>query len=138
MIDSIGAENFAKRLESSGREVPPLVNKAASMGSFYSLRDGELMRLSSNGSKSAVPRPEETISISDFKRKGSPIIRNPSASIWDMGDDILLVEYHTKMNAVDPLIIEMLKEAVRMAEEEPWKAIVIAVSYTHLTLPTKA
>tara|TARA_B100000131_G_scaffold93752_1_gene90598 strand:- start:24169 stop:26529 length:2361 start_codon:yes stop_codon:yes gene_type:complete len=125
MIDSIGVENFAKRLESSGRKIPPLVNKAASMGSFYSLEDGELMRMTPDGSKSAVPRPEETISISDLKRRGSPIIRNPSASIWDMGDDILLVEYHTKMNAVDPLIIEMLKEAVRMAEEKPWKGIVI-------------
>ncbi|MBI87640.1 MAG: 3-hydroxyacyl-CoA dehydrogenase [Euryarchaeota archaeon] len=125
MIDSMGVGNFAKRLESSGRAVPPLIKKAASIGSFYSMEDGEIMRLTSEGSKLVVQRPEETIAVSDLKRKGSPLRRNPSASIWDMGDDILLVEYHSKMNAVDPMIIEMLKEAVRMAEEKPWKGIVI-------------
>ena len=125
MIDSIGVNDFAERLESSGREIPPLIKKAVSIGSFYSMVDGEIMRLTPDGSKVIVQRPKETITVSDIKRKGSPLRRNPSASIWDMGDNILLVEYHSKMNAVDPMTIEMLKEAVSMAEKEKWKGIVI-------------
>ncbi len=59
-----------------------------------------------------VNRPESTLAVADLKRRGKPLKRNGSASIWDMGDDILLVEYHSKMNAVDPFIIEMLVDAV--------------------------
>ena len=42
-----------------------------------------------------------------------------------MGDDVLLVEYHTKMNAMDPMNMEMLLNAVDMAESEGMKGIVI-------------
>ena len=42
-----------------------------------------------------------------------------------MDDQILLVEYHSKMNAVDPLIIEMLENAVKLSESGDWKGIVI-------------
>ena len=37
----------------------------------------------------------------------------------------LLVEYHTKMNAMDPMNIEMLVNAVDIAESEDYKGIVI-------------
>ena len=42
-----------------------------------------------------------------------------------MGDGVLLVEYHTKMNAMDPMNIEMLVNAVDIAESDGFKGIVI-------------
>ena len=125
MMDSIGAASMVERLEASGRSVPPFLTTAADNGGFYSIEDGEIQRLTPDGSMVAVDRPESTLTVSDLKRRGKPLKRNGSASIWDMGDEILLVEYHSKMNAMDPMNIEMLVNAVDLAESEGWKGIVI-------------
>ncbi len=125
MIDAIGVSNVVSRLEARGSEVPPFLRTGVSNGCFYSVDEGEIMRLSPDGSMVPVERPSSTITVADLKRRGKPLERNGSASIWNMGDGILLVEYHSKMNAVDPMIIEMLSKAVDMAESEGWKGIVI-------------
>ena len=125
MMDSIGVPSMVKRLQETGREVPKFLSQAQQKGSFYSIEDGEIMRLSSSGEMVVVERPEETLNVADLKRRGKPLKRNGSASIWDMGDEVLLVEYHTKMNAMDPMNIEMLVNAVDIAESEGFKGIVI-------------
>ena len=125
MMDSIGVSDMVRRLKEAGREVPDLLAKAAEKGSFYSAEDGEIFQLDFDGGMVQVNRPESTLAVADLKRRGKPLKRNGSASIWDMGDDILLVEYHSKMNAVDPFIIEMLVDAVDMVEFGDWKGIVI-------------
>ena len=125
MMDSIGAASMVERLEASGRKVPGFLSTAAENGGFYSTEDGEIQRLAPDGSMVTVERPESTLTVADLKRRGKPLKRNGSASLWDMGDDILLVEYHSKMNAVDPFIVEMLVDAVDLAESEGWRGIVV-------------
>ena len=120
MIDSIGASNFVERLKTSGRSVPGFLKTAAGNGGFYSVADGEIQRLTPDGSMVAVERPESTLTVADLKRRGKALKRNGSASIWDMGDGIMLVEYHSKMNAMDPMNMEMLVNAVDLAESEGW------------------
>jgi 3-hydroxyacyl-CoA dehydrogenase len=125
MMDSIGSASMVERLEESGRSVPGFLRTAADNGGFYSIEDGEIQRLTPDGSMVVVDRPESTLTVTDLKRRGKPLKRNGSASIWDMGNKILLVEYHSKMNAMDPMNIEMLVNAVDIAESEGWKGIVI-------------
>ena len=125
MMDEIGVKSMVKRLLHSDKKVPAFLALAAEKGSFYKIENGEIKRLSSNGEMIAVIRPEETLTVADLKRQGNPLKRNGSASIWDMGNQVLLVEYHTKMNAMDPMNMEMLLEAVDLAESEQWKGIVI-------------
>lgn len=126
MIDSIGAAEVVKRLQALGRSVPEFLQISADKGSFYSIEDGEIHRLSPSGEVVQVSRPPETLTVADLKRRGKPIQRNASASIWDAGDEVLLVEYHSKMNAMDPLSMEILLTAVDMAEYGDWKGILIA------------
>ena len=125
MMDSIGASSMVDRLKATGRKVPSFLSLAAEKGSFYGIEGGEITRLSPSGEMIVVERPDETLNVADLKRRGKPLKRNGSASIWDMGDDVLLVEYHTKMNAMDPMNMEMLLNAVDMAETEGLKGIVI-------------
>tara|TARA_B100000674_G_scaffold21809_2_gene15314 strand:- start:1612 stop:3951 length:2340 start_codon:yes stop_codon:yes gene_type:complete len=125
MMDSIGIESMVQRLESSGREVPSFLSLASEKGSFYGMENGEITRLSPSGEMIAVNRPEETLNVSDLRRRGKPLKKNGSASIWDAGEGVLLVEYHTKMNAMDPMNMEMLLNAVDMAESEGYKGIII-------------
>ncbi|MDP6098811.1 MAG: 3-hydroxyacyl-CoA dehydrogenase NAD-binding domain-containing protein [Candidatus Thalassarchaeaceae archaeon] len=125
MIDQLGVDWFIAALEESGREVPPLLRLAVG-STFHEVTDGELNYLAPNGERVVIARPPETLSVSDLKRRSTPLEKNPSASLWDAGDGVLLVEYHSKMNAMDPMSMEMLLSAVDIAEIEGWKGILIA------------
>ncbi|MEC9076248.1 MAG: 3-hydroxyacyl-CoA dehydrogenase/enoyl-CoA hydratase family protein, partial [Candidatus Thermoplasmatota archaeon] len=131
MMDSIGASSMVERLQASGREVPSFLSLAAEKGSFYGLENGEITRLSPSGEMVLIDRPEETLNVADLRRRSSPLKRNGSASIWDAGDGVLLVEYHTKMNAMDPMNMEMLLNAVDLAESGDYKGIVIGNDATN-------
>ena len=131
MMDSIGASSMVERLQASGREVPSFLSLAAEKGSFYGLENGEVTRLSPSGEMVLIDRPEETLNVADLRRRSSPLKRNGSASIWDAGDGVLLVEYHTKMNAMDPMNMEMLLNAVDLAESGDYKGIVIGNDATN-------
>ena len=134
MMDSIGASSMVERLQASGREVPSFLSLAAEKGSFYGLENGEITRLSPSGEMVLIDRPEETLNVADLRRRSSPLKRNGSASIWDAGDGVLLVEYHTKMNAMDPMNMEMLLNAVDLAESGDYKGIVIGNDATNFVL----
>ena len=126
IIDEIGASELVKRLEAVGKPIPSLLQKAAHAGSFYKIEDGNIHRLNTDGEYVVINRLTDTLTVTDLKRRGKPIRRNGSASLWDAGDGVLLVEYHSKMNAMDPFSMEILQNAVYLSEEDDWKAIVIA------------
>ncbi len=132
MIDAIGAEWLVNELEALGRKVPEILHLAVSEGGFHGVAENELTRLSNDGTHILVERPAETFSVADLKRRqGRAIKRNGSASLWDAGDGILLVEYHSKMNAMDPNSMEMLLAAVDLAESEGWRGILIGNDAQH-------
>src|SRR5207249_4417917 len=54
------------------------------------------------------------------------IARNESASLLDLGDDVLCFEIHSKASAIDPGVIEMAKQALSKFENDRWLGMVIA------------
>jgi 3-hydroxyacyl-CoA dehydrogenase len=44
--------------------------------------------------------------------------RNPGATLYDLGDGVLCLEFHTKMNAIDGDIVAMMNEGTALAEKE--------------------
>ena len=126
MMDEIGAQSLVQRLEASGRAVPELISLAAENGGFYTIEEGEIQRLTPSGTHAQIARGPATLTVADLKRRGKPLQRNASASIWDAGDGVLLIEYHSKMNAMDPLSMEIILAAVDMAEFGDWRGILIA------------
>jgi 3-hydroxyacyl-CoA dehydrogenase len=127
MMDSIGLEWLVEQMSSAGIEIPGFLALAAERGSFYGLDGGEITRLNFSGELIQILKGAEVTTVSDIKRRrGKPIRRNASASIWDANDGVLLVEFHSKMNALDPLIMEILLAAVDISEGDEWKGILIA------------
>jgi 3-hydroxyacyl-CoA dehydrogenase len=126
MMDELGSAELVSRLEASNKPIPPFLARAVESGPFYRLEDGEINRLTPSGEYIEIDRPAETLTVADLKRRGKPLQRNASASIWDAGDRVLLIEYHSKMNAMDPLSMEIILAAVDMAEFDDWRGILIA------------
>ena len=123
LLDRIGADWFATRLETEGIAVPPLLQQARTSG-FYRVEDGRLQYLTTAGRFAEVMRPAGVLLLEDIKRRARPVARNGSASLWDVGDGVACLEFHTKMNAIDADTLELLDKAIGIAAKD-FKALVI-------------
>ncbi len=124
MIDQLDAAWFAERLAAEKMPVPALLKLAAEKGGFYKIDGGRPHYLATDGSYRPVERPKGTILLSDIKLASKPIARNGSASLWDIGDGVACLEFHSKMNALDPDSLGMVKQAVEIVGKK-MKALVI-------------
>ncbi len=111
LLDRLGGDWFAERLEADGLEVPALLATAAGRP-FYRVEAGGLEHLGVDGASHPVARHDGVLLLADLRRLAKPLERNGSASLWDLGDGVLCVEFHTKMNAIDPEIFAMLRTAI--------------------------
>lgn len=123
LIDRIGAEWLARRLEDEGLPVPALLAKARGR-SFYRVEHGRLQYLDVGGDYATVQRADGVLLLSDIKRASQPLLRNASAALWDIGDGITCFEITTKMNTLNEEVVSLLKQAVNRTAEG-FKAMVI-------------
>jgi len=114
-----GAAWLAEYLEKQGRPIPELLKKAGNKP-FYSKKDGRNFYLSAVSSKQdyqEIKFDPEAWSLADIKGKSKPVAKNPSAALWDVGDGILCLEFTSKMNSIDPLILEMVAKSVELVKQ---------------------
>lgn len=138
MIDSIGVDQFAQKLEQDGMIVPKIVEAVVAEGreldsknrltdkGFYRFKDDKAqifsrMRVFSAEGKrqpdtfgyADVPQKDGVLSLSDIKRTSKPVIKGSSASVWDIGDGVLCYELHSKLGAVDGSTLNVLNDAIK-------------------------
>jgi 3-hydroxyacyl-CoA dehydrogenase len=69
--------------------------------------------------EATVPPAAPDLLLLGTARQQSKVVRtNAGASLVDLGDGVLAVEFHSKMNAIGPDAIEMLQAGVREAERD--------------------
>lgn len=123
LIDRLGPGWLASALKEDGRAVPPLVEKLG-QGTFYRVEDGRLQVFGLDGGYRDVARAEGVLLLGDIKRRSKPLAKNGSASLWDIGDGVVCLEFTSKMNAIDPEIMAMIRKAIRIVSGG-YKAMVI-------------
>ncbi|MEM7022651.1 MAG: 3-hydroxyacyl-CoA dehydrogenase NAD-binding domain-containing protein [Pseudomonadota bacterium] len=123
LLDRIGPAWFRSRLEAEGIAVPPLLHKVCD-GTFYRVVDGALQHLTLDGNYADVVRPDGVLLLEDIKRSGQAVAGNGSASLWDIGDGVLCLEFHSKMNAIDLDTLAIAEKAVTLVPKGH-KALVI-------------
>ena len=126
LIDQMGSGLFAEKLKAEGRAVPKLLEIAAGRP-FYRTENGRLQYLTIAGDYADLKRAEGVLLLSDIKRASKPLVKNASAALWDIGDGVMCIEFISKMNSMDPQIMEMLQTALKMIGngQGQWKALVI-------------
>ena len=124
LIDQLGASPFAALLTKHGIAVPALI---AMNKPFYRVEAGVLQELLPSGEYSAVPRPAGVVALADVKRASKPVMTNGSASVWDIGDGVLCLEFTSKMNTLDPDIMSMIRQIIATVGDGKgtYKALVI-------------
>ncbi|HEV7240757.1 MAG TPA: 3-hydroxyacyl-CoA dehydrogenase/enoyl-CoA hydratase family protein [Thermoanaerobaculia bacterium] len=118
--DALGLKATADAMEAHGVTIAPWVREMLADGkeSFY--RDGFVY---DPGSRmyNHVPRDPKQVSL----REGQVVKENKGASLIDIGDGVLCLEFHTKMNTLDEDIRAMTVAAVDEVESGDWKGLVI-------------
>jgi 3-hydroxyacyl-CoA dehydrogenase len=134
LIDRLGAAYFAERLAAEGKDVPPLLATAAKAGAFYRVHEGRKQFLSVSGDYAEVPRAEGCLLLEDIKLASRPLKKNGSASLWDIGDGVICLEVHTKLNTIDTDVFSVLEAAIKTVEkDDAYKALVIYNEGTHFS-----
>lgn len=124
LIDKLGAQWFERKLKTENRDIPKLI-KIASGRSFYKIISGRLNVLSFSGDHLPIHRPQGVLLLQDIKRTNQPLAHNTSASVWDIGDGVACLEFHSKMNSLNPFILSMMNWARQELPKRAYKGLVI-------------
>jgi 3-hydroxyacyl-CoA dehydrogenase len=79
-----------------------------------------------------IPSDPQYISLSDLKQAGRTIRETDVASLVDLGDGIVCLEFHTKMNTLSPPVSAFIDEA-RVVAERDFQALVIGNQAQHFS-----
>jgi 3-hydroxyacyl-CoA dehydrogenase len=117
--DVYGVRKGVERMKELGLKPAAWVEQMLASGSesFYGV-DGTKDTAWDIPSKKAAPVKENprTLRVEHLRRANKRMEGNDSATLWDMGDGALLLEFHTKMNSIDDSIVAMMNTALDRAE----------------------
>jgi 3-hydroxyacyl-CoA dehydrogenase len=125
--DAIGVQKGVDLAEKQGEKIAPWVKDmlAAGVTSFYKSENGKRFYYDQN-SKSYQPIPgTESFIILDNYRDKKPVYQNPDATLHDIGDGVLCLEFQSKANSMGEGVLRGINDAIKIAEEGEWKGLVI-------------
>ncbi|GAA4493767.1 3-hydroxyacyl-CoA dehydrogenase/enoyl-CoA hydratase family protein [Hymenobacter ginsengisoli] len=117
--DALGVQAGIDLAKAAGRTVAPWVEEmlAAGNSTFYKVENG-VRKFYDKESKQYQPVAgvENFIILDNLRASGKVLWKNAGASVIDLGDGILNVEFHSKMNSLGTDVIQGLLKGVEMAE----------------------
>lgn len=127
IFDFIGLEKTVALGEESGETFPQWVHDMidAGVSSFYKSENGKRLYYDVDAQAyKEVPGTEDLIILDNY-RDQEPVYENSECVIHDIGDGVMCLEFTSKSNAIGEGTGQGVLEAIRIAEEEGWKGIVI-------------
>ncbi len=128
--DMIGVAESIPAMKAAGFTPAAWVEDMLAKGNptFYQYQNGLKVGVynPAKGTYEPLPRPAGMIVLDELRTAGKVIKKNMGASLFDMGDGVAAVEFHTKMNALDADIFTMIDEALNRVERE-FEGLVIGV-----------
>jgi 3-hydroxyacyl-CoA dehydrogenase len=125
--DILGLDQGLKMIDGQNKKAAAWVSEMKETGikSFYKTEKG-VKYFYDVSSKAYIPIPggEEIVSL-EVLRSENKVWGNSDTTIVDIGDGILNLEFHTKMNTIGGGVIEGIQKALTLAETE-YKGLVIS------------
>lgn len=111
----------------AGKTLPNWINEMESAGctSFYKTENGKRYYYDlATKSYQIIPGTEALVSL-NVLRASNKVWGNADTTIVDLGDGILNIEFHTKMNTIGGGVIEGINKAIDLAEKD-YRGLVIS------------
>ncbi len=114
--DMLGVKETVKRMKKEGYPAAKWVDEMLKNGceTFYQYKGGNKVGAYDVSRKKYVKfkASEGFVYLKDLRGTKKEISKNAGASLFDIGDGVALVEFHTKMNALDEDIFAITSEAL--------------------------
>ena len=126
--DLLGVRETVENMQAMDLEVAPWVEDMlqADNESFYKTENGTELQFSPV-SKEYEPVREDPmyVSLDRLRDGGKELASNDSASLLDLGDGVLCLEFHSKGNSIDAGTVEMGNRALEALERDDMVGLVI-------------
>jgi 3-hydroxyacyl-CoA dehydrogenase len=124
--DVLGLERTTKAMKAAGYPVGLWVEEMLAAGnkSFYKIENGKTLCYDPQ-SKTYKPLPgsQEFVILSNFQEK--MVWKNANATVYDIGDEVLGLQWNTKMNTIGGDVLAGITKAIELAEKN-YKGLVIS------------
>ena len=130
--DSIGINKGIDLIKRENLTIPKWLEKKTNLDSFYSIEDGnkQFYEITKNR-KSDVPVLNKFILLNNLRSK-NVLWKNDGVSVFDIGDGVLNIEFHTKMNSIGEDVINGVQKGIEIAEKN-YRGIVIGNQGAHFS-----
>ncbi len=125
--DIVGLDAGLKWIEDGGHKVADWVKDLKSNGktSFYQTEKGSKKYYNQDKKEYQIVPGTEDLVLLDALRKENTVWKNSDVTLVDIGDGILNLEFHTKMNTIGAGVIEGVNKAIDIVESDH-KGLVIS------------
>lgn len=126
--DMMGVKKTAEEMKKAGHTLPDWMNQFLEAGhsSFYITKDNRRLCYDPlSVSYKSIPGSDAFIVLRNYA--GKTIWTNGACKVYDTGDEVLALEWNTKMGSIGGEVLEGIQRAVGLAEEK-YKGLVIANS----------
>ncbi len=125
--DLLGFDQGLKLIEAQGKKAAAWVleMKAKGNATFYKEEKGQRLFYNQNSGQYEIIPGTENLVILDALRSENTVWKNADATLVHLGEGILNLEFHTKMNTIGGGVIEGINKAIDLAEKE-YKGLVIS------------
>lgn len=125
--DVIGLDQGLKLISDNNKNAASWIldMKSSGITSFYKIEKGQKMFYDvSSKTYKTIPGTEELV-ILDALRSENKVWGNSDTTLVNLGDGILNLEFHTKMNTIGGGVIEGINKAIDLAEKD-YQGLVIS------------
>ena len=124
--DVLGVANTVKKMKEAGYTVAAWVDEMIASGaaSFYKVENGRKLYYDiPSKSYKALPGGEAFLVMKNFENQ--TVWKNSSCRTYHLGDNVLGLEWNTKMNSIGGEVLEGIQKSIALAESQ-YKGLVIA------------
>ncbi len=118
--DLLGIDQGLNLIEKEGKSVADWVNSMKKNGftSFYKSEKGQKFYYDIQSNSYKIIPGTENLVILETLRAENKVWGNADTTLVDLGDGILNLEFHTKMNTIGGGVIEGINKAIDIAEKD--------------------
>ena len=116
LCDAVGIETVIAAWKKAGRSTPPLVERLLASGqkTLYASCDGTRSYFDfTSGAYRDIADQPGVLLLPSLKARNREIKKNAGASLIDLGDGVLCLEFHSKMNTIGADTVQMVHAGLK-------------------------
>jgi 3-hydroxyacyl-CoA dehydrogenase len=118
--DAVGMEKVVEAWKKAGRPTPPLVEKllAAGKEAFYASCEGARSYFGfASGAYRDIEDKPGVLLLPSLKARKKEINKNAGASLVDLGEGVVCLEFHSKLNTIGADTVQMIHAGLKTLNE---------------------